>query len=387
MSIDTKKSSPKLVATNIESNLIFRNPRPHVKSIHAYFPSVAVLPDGQMAATYTLGEAFESVDAQLHAARSSDFGDTWRDAGPICRPTTDRITSLFGRLAVAVNAETATAELIAIILRSDRTDHPDHGLTNPQTMGWVPTELLLVRSSDAGRTWTEPQRIVPPLAGAEFEMCAPISVLSDGRWLWPTSLWPDWNGNLSLGNRMIAFVSEDEGRSWPRYVDVMADEQSRLVYWESKIIELSDGRLLAVAWCHDMETNKDLPNRYSLSSDRGETWTAPLCTQLQGQTLTAIELADGRIFSVYRRMDRPGLWANLSRLDGERWINTAEQSLWGNDSPAGFTSTEFDMLSNFHALRFGAPCLSLLPDGRVFIAFWCYENMVSVIRWFKLEIA
>jgi len=58
MSINAKKSLPDIVATNVETDIIFRNPRPHVKSLHAYFPSVTVLPDGQMVATYVLGEAF-----------------------------------------------------------------------------------------------------------------------------------------------------------------------------------------------------------------------------------------------------------------------------------------------------------------------------------------
>ncbi len=387
MSIDAKKPSSDLVAKDVESDLIFRNPRPHVKSLHAYFPSVAVLPDGQMVATYVLGEAFESVDMRVHVARSTDFGDTWRDEGPICKPTTDRLTSIFGRLAVTVNRETASVELVANLLRCDRTDHPDEGLGNPKTMGFVPTKMLLTRSTDAGHTWTQPQRLDPPLLGPELEMCSPITVLSDGRWLLPTSMWRDWEGNLPNGNRMVAFVSQDEGKTWPGYMDVMADKESRLIYWESKIIELSDGRLLAVAWCYDETTNKDLPNQYALSSDAGATWTAPASTALQGQTLTSIELNDGRVLSVYRRIDRPGLWANLSQLHGDRWINTAEQPLWGHDSTMALTKQSDNMIANFNVLRFGAPCLASLPDGRIFVAFWGYEDTTSVIRWFKLEIA
>lgn len=340
-----------------------------------------------MVATYVLGEAFESVDMQVHVARSTDLGNTWRDEGPICKPTTDRLTSTFGRLTGAVNRKTGTVELVANLLRSDRTDHTDDGLTNPATRGWVPSEMLLTRSTDAGHAWTEPRRFDPPLVGPEFEMCSPITILSDGRWLLPTSMWRDWVGNLPNGNRMVAFVSEDEGKTWPSYLDVMADKESRLVYWESKIIELTNGRLLAVAWCHNEVANKDLANRYALSNDSGETWTAPASTELQGQTLTSIELDDGRILSVYRRIDRPGLWANFSRLDGDRWINTAEQSLWVHDSSLGMTMTSNDMIANFNSLRFGAPCLASLPDGRVFVAFWGYENATSVIRWFKLEIA
>ncbi len=34
--------------------------------------------------------------------------------------------------------------------------------------------------------------------------------------------------------------------------------------------------------------------------------------------------------SVYRRMDRPGLWANLSALRRGRWENEAESPLWGD---------------------------------------------------------
>ncbi len=387
MSIDEKNSSSDIVATNVETDVIFRNPRPHVKSIHAYFPSVAVLPDGQMVATYVLAEAFESVDARVHVARSTDFGVTWRDEGPICKPTTDRLTSIFGRVACVVNRETAEIELVANLLRSDRTGHPHEGLANPETMGFVPTEMLLTRSADAGQNWTEPRRLDPPLIGPEFEMCSPITVLSDGRWLWPTSMWRDWEGNLPNGNRMIAFVSEDQGKTWPSYMDVMADPDSRLIYWESKIVELSDGRLLAVAWCHDEVANKDIPNQYAISSDAGATWTPPASTDLRGQTLSSMQLGDGRILSVYRRIDRPGLWANLSRLHGDRWINTAEQPLWGHNSEEGLTMKSENMIANFNSLRFGAPCLVPLPDGRAFVAFWAYESNTSVIRWFKLEIA
>ena len=387
MNIDSPKSIHGIVAKNIESDVLFCNSRPHVKSIHGYFPSVVVLPDGEMVATYVLAEAFESVDARVHVARSADLGKTWRHEGPICKPTTDRITSTFGRLAVAENRQTETVELVANLLRCDRTDHIDEGLANPETMGFVPSEMLLVRSSDAGHTWSKPELLNPPLVGPEFEMCSPITILSDGRWLLPTSTWRDWDGNLPNGNRMVAFVSEDQGKTWPSYMDVMAGPKSQLIYWESKIIELSDGRLMAVAWCHDEVANQDYPNQYALSSDAGKTWTRPASTGLQGQTLTSLQLADGRILSVYRRIDKPSLSANLSCLDGDRWINLAEQPLWGHNSESGRTMLSDDMVANFNSLRFGAPCLTSLPDGRVFVAFWGYENFISVIRWFRLEIA
>jgi hypothetical protein len=44
------------------------------------------------------------------------------------------------------------------------------------------------------------------------------------------------------------------------------------------------------------------------------------------------------------------------------------------------------MVENFQVLRFGAPCITALPDGTLFVAFWGYEDCVSNIRWFKLRI-
>ena len=44
------------------------------------------------------------------------------------------------------------------------------------------------------------------------------------------------------------------------------------------------------------------------------------------------------------------------------------------------------MAQNFNVLKFGAPCITRLPDGIVIVAFWCYEDCVSSIRWFKLKV-
>ena len=41
---------------------------------------------------------------------------------------------------------------------------------------------------------------------------------------------------------MVAFVSEDQGNSWPAYLDVMSSPEGNLIFWESKIVEFADGR-------------------------------------------------------------------------------------------------------------------------------------------------
>jgi hypothetical protein len=163
------------------------------------------------------------------------------------------------------------------------------------------------------------------------------------------------------------------------------DPAQRVIYWESKIVELADGRLLATAWAYDQQAAEDLPNQYAISTDGGATWTEPCSTGLSGQTLTPLALPDGRVLCVYRRMDRPGLWTVLSELQGNTWVNGDTGPIWGADT-AGLTSQTTNMAANFNVLRFGAPCCSLLPDGSVLGAFWCYEDCVSNVRWFALDV-
>jgi hypothetical protein len=56
------------------TGLIFRNPKPHVHSIHAYFPSVVRLEDGTLLCSLVFGAAFESPNCRTHVSRSTDEG-------------------------------------------------------------------------------------------------------------------------------------------------------------------------------------------------------------------------------------------------------------------------------------------------------------------------
>jgi len=362
------------------TGVLYQNATPHVHSVHAYFPSIAVADNGDLVATVVLGEAFEAPNLHTYVCRSTDGGETWALADRIYPGTSGRLTSDAVRLTALPDGS-----LVAVMVRCDRSEHPDEGLSNAATLGFVPTETLLLHSGDQGRTWTPPAPLTPPLTGPAFELCSPITILRDGRWIWPTSTWPDWDGNCPNGIKMVALVSHDQGKTWPEYWDVMARPGKRIFFWESKIVELSDNRLLAVAWGYDDECSADLPNQYAVSNDGGLTWSGPASTELIGQTLTPIVLADNRILSVYRRIDKPGLWANLSSLVGDRWVNQTTQPLWGAGA-TGLTDNSDDMAHNFNVLRFGAPCLTHLPNGTIFLAFWCYEDCVSVIRWLKLEV-
>ncbi|MDF2720843.1 MAG: exo-alpha-sialidase [Paenibacillus sp.] len=368
---------------NIEKRsegILYRNALPHIYSRHAYFPSVVALSGGELVAAFSIGQAFEAEDLHSCVARSVDNGETWSFEGRLYSGTTDRITSDVCRLSPGKDGE-----IVAFMIRHDRS-RTGHGLANPQNLGFVEVELLLFRSKDGGFHWEGPEPIAPPLIGPSFEMTSSIVPLRDGRWLLPTSTWRGWDGSCPNGMKMVAFQSFDNGRTWPAYADVMVDPGQDIIYWESKIIELADGRLLAAAWAYDERQNCDLPNQFALSSESGGLLFAnPRSTGLIGQTLNMAQLDDGRILTVYRRMDTPGLWANISRIDRTDWVNEQQLCLWDGQFAGSFTSNR-SMADTFAGLKFGAPHLCRLADGNWLVTFWAVEEGISAIRYVKLTI-
>lgn len=358
----------------LDTGIIYRNPIPHIYSRHGYFPSAVKLPSGRMVATFSIGEAFESADLHAYASVSDDNGKTWSEP----RELWGKVPSFcdFCRISLL-----DSGEITAIVSRCDRS-RPDSGLANPDTMGFTETEFWTQRSTD-GENWSEPQKIEAPLVGPSFELCAPIRQLSDGRLILPTSTWKGWDGYCPNGMKAVALVSSNNGKTWDEYMDVMADTEDNIIYWESRICELKDKSLLATAWTYDSKADSDLSVSYAISD--GKLFSAPASTELQGQTTDIITLPDGRILTIYRRTDKPGLWGNVSRIENDKWINEEELHLWGNTVSAKVGDDE-NMVANFNNLRFGAPNTIFIDEKTIFISFWCIEDNVGNIRYIKLEI-
>lgn len=368
------------IPTNKVTGLIYRNPAPHVVSRHAFFPWVIYMENGELLSSFVIAEAFEAANSDTYLSKSKDGGNTWSNPIPLLPPSEKIQQSNCARITYLGNGE-----VVAFVVRSDRRLHPTEGLANPDNLGFVPTDLLLVRSHDFGNTWGSPENIKAPVVGPSFEACSPIVTLMDGRWIWPTSTWRGWDGYSPNGMKMIAFVSYDQGKTWPEYLNIMDGRSEQVIYWEGKIIELDDNRLISTAWAYDEKNKEDRPNHYSVSKDGGETWTSPTSTGIHGQTLALAKIHDNQLITVYRRMDKQGLWASIAHLEDEKWINDGESCLWG-----GVEGQENghgnNMVKIFNELRFGAPCINGIAKGSYFICFWCYEQLVSNIRWIKINL-
>ena len=375
--IDRRNSLVETSVTLRASGLVYRNPKPHLRSIVAYHPSLVLMGGSELLATFDLGQAVESLDYHTVAALSTDHGETWRLLGPLIPDGPPRTTH------TVRTSRLADGSLVGLGGLFHRQD-PEQGLLNPETFGYVPVDLFLLRSFDGGRLWTVPKKIEPPLVGPSWEVCHPIVELRDGRWLAPLSTWRAWNGENPSGDQAVVLISDDRGESWPTYGRTFDGRETGRCHLEQSIVELRDGRILATSWVHDPKAAKNFPTEYSVSEDGGASFSSPAITGFHAQTCKATELRDGRLVCAYRRNDRAGLWVTVARLDGNRWSNIAEAPLWlGAES--GMTG-QAPSARELSALKFGYPQLKQLANGEVLLLFWCQENCVTNIRWIRFAV-
>ena len=178
-------------------------------------------------------------------------------------------------------------------------------------------------------TWTKPVRI------ADGCTLNKPTVLSNGDWLLPVSLWP--RERISIGTspglpadylkeahhdldplRMAnVFASTDRGQTWTRRGGVVFPQSE---FDEHQIVERKDGRLWMLA-----RTKNGLTESYS--SDRGATWTEPQPSSIKNCSARFFirRLASGNLLLVkngpidVRLPRRSSMTAFLSTDDGQTW--------------------------------------------------------------------
>ena len=356
--------------------MVYRNPSPHLRSVVAYHPSLTLLGNTEFLATFDIGEAVEAFDYHTVVARSTDRGENWKLQGPLLHELPTLTTH---SVRTSVMADRSIIGFGGFYRRRFKED-----LVNRQTFGLVPVELFTVSSTDGGRTWARPRMVAPPLVGPSWEICHSVLETAEGTWIAPTSTWRDWSGEDYPGDRAVVLISDDKGRTWPRFGITFDGRKTGLSYLEQSVVGLEDGSLLAVSWAYDLNTGTTKPSVFSLSRDGGVTFTEPRLTGFEAQTCKVIRLFDDRLLCIYRRNDSPGLWATLARFSEGNWINLGDAPLWlGAESGMKGILNRADELSN---LKFGHPSIRQLSNGQVLVLFWCQEQCLTNIRWIRLKL-
>lgn len=364
----------------LETGLVWDNPKPYLETRHSMHPTPVNLGNGELVCAHDIGSAPESLDYQTWLSRSLDNGKTWTLEQPINKEQITRPTSSMVRISNTRDG------LVGLGARQYRDKHPGEGVLNRENLGYIEMDLIQVRSSDKGKTWTLPETVTPPLEGPSFEVSHAIVEQENGAYLAPMATWRGWDGSLPNGEKAIVLRSKDQGRSYPDYGVCFDGTDEGLTHWEQSVVCLDSDTVLSVAWIYHSASGTHRPNRYVLSLDGGRTFCPPREIGIQGQTCKVCHLGNGRLLLAYRRNDKPGLWAQAAQYDGTAIQLQEEMPLWGTGLAGSGMSGEKNYSDELSALKFGFPQMMMLDSQTVFLVFWAFEDWNCKIKYLRIQV-
>ncbi len=360
----------------LDHHVVYDNPIPNLLSRHGYFPGLVKLESGELLGLFCMGEAFESA-LTMYVTRSNDNGNTWELQGPLYDDSAADPPNMDSLKPSLLNDGT----LIATGYRFFRSD--PEVLINPETGGLPDGENIISFSEDDGRSWTVPQKM--DLGCPEIlELPGPCVQLASGDIVGVSTPFPMWDGSYPSGCVGYLLRSLDKGKTWSQTVYFQTPE-GNIKPFESRIIEMQPGRLVALVWAMDVEAGKSLPNMYVVSHDNGATWSDPISTDVQAQASNLIYLGGEKLLTIHchRQGDPIGLYVRIVDFTNDEWEIVDEVNVWDNA-----VSQEVTGLSVMGTtLKFGQPSLLPLDNGEILACHWSIEQGQGRVLAHRLALA
>ena len=356
----------------------------HIPGRGAYFPCVRPLQGGSLLAAQHVGSGLCSPDNHIEVLRSTDGGRIWTNEG-----------SIHGGLPA--DGWCYRAPMLAplgdgnLVMAAARYLLDNDEMYNPATEGLKPTQMVLFRSSDQGRSWSGPEVVPNPLPAERYvsSLSGQLLIIAPDRWMYPFETWKPDGYEGPVDQKAGAVFSSDQGQTWDEWSVVADDPEERLHYGDQMQSVLPDGRIYTTLWTRTwgVGQGEDVNDHWVVSEDAGRTWSEPRPTNLQGQLCAPIALPDGRVAAIYNfRREPQGIHVAITEdLENYDIENQAVVFRAGEETMTAKAVDEF--IDAHQKIAFGRPWGILLPDGDLLVYFWCTVESVTHNRWVRLRIA
>jgi len=233
------------------------------------FPDVCRLSDDRLMAVFYAGYGHVAMPneqlpkgGRICCCSSADEGRTWSPPRILYDgPHDDRDPSI---------VQLKNGRLICNFFSLRKSDVPGKR--------WIGLGTWIVTSDDLAKTWSRPRQLFD-----SYYCSTPIRELSDGRLI--LGLYRETAGSAAGA----VAVSDDGGQTWSEVIDI--DNGGHRLDAETDVIELRDGTLYAA----------QRPKMcYSISKDRGQTWSVSKPMGFAGHCPYFHRTADGIILLAHR---------------------------------------------------------------------------------------
>ncbi len=352
----------------INTSIIYENPMPALRSRQAMFPSICKLDNGDILASYQIGEAFESIDCTDYISKSVDGGLTFsqpvqmfnkRWEKPI-KSDTCKITKLDGDKVVALGYQ---------FIRKDHS----LPLGNPKTGGLLEDQVFFSISKDNGKTWGK-RKVIKCFWGPHVEASAPIVVLADGSWATPITGFNDWEVSKETPCQGRILRSYNEGKTWNDDVVCMQFEDTNVSCFEQRMCQTTNGNIVVIGWNENLKTGELLNNHVVISTDNGKTFSEPIDTGIKGQASFVLALDDNKVLALHsmrRDCEKPGILACIVDLSQGKWDIIEKELIWSPNVPI---VKDNNFAAVFAYLKFGQPSAIRINEKELLMTHWAQEN-------------
>jgi sialidase-1 len=356
----------------LEEITLYQNPDPLLVSRQATFPGIVQLPSGELVMVFCIGQAFDAADTRAFVSRSGDNGKTW--SSPVRlhpHETTPEQSQSMKPLLLSDGSLLATGYAFV-------RPTPLSPVVDPATNELLKLVNLVSRSTDGGKTWTQPGYI--DIEGAPLELSGPCIQLQSGRIIGATTPF-----NLSKsGHTGWIIASDDNGQSWRKLSEFYEAPAGNVSAWECRLAEIAPGRVAVIFWAYDNAAGRNLNNHLVISHDGGETFEPARDTGIAGQASNLLPLGDDKLLTIHAHREAPvGLVVRRVDISAGGFRVEEELDLFKDDAMA---SNSADIKKQFGSLKFGQPSLLRLQSGEILAACWAFENSQHVIKGYRLAL-
>ena len=348
------------------------------------FPFAIKLSNGDLLISFQAASIKNGIDSKAMLARSSDDGQTWSEAKAVFDPT---VNGKKGTLHVAYVSEIEPGRLAASVLWCDHKEDASLEFFNPQTGGVLPIDACISFSDDNGKKWSKLQRIEK----GEFEniptpIMGPLHKLDNGMLICPFENSKSYDDASTWHHKAAYFISYDGGKTWPKHKVAAHDPQCKIYFWDHRIANLGNGKLVDLFWAYEGATNKELNAHISTSEDFGENWTKPAETSIIGQPWP-IALNENTFGVVV--VDRN--YSNTIKLyltnNFGKDFNAAEPLIIYDNKKANSAKANLnDQLVEMTNWSYGLPSGCKLNDKEMLIVYYAGDSASVDINWCKIKL-